>query len=277
MTSYFSRKMNCDSLWRPWYIILVTCLQVFILYTGITRYLAFKEHFFNPKYGGNWNAEVMNFYLAMLITAGFFDCLAIYATFATTGQGDQEAEEVRDAGASLGQRLVFTPPPWVMLPQASQADGSSAGLYATAYGRGGNLSAGLVGGAAVGGGVVGVDEECLGGVPPFDTWSARSASQQRPPSDFPASYPTMAPPAAAMYRSVISNNGVIDGGGHKKRGLPAALLGVWRRFKRRFIPVANLMHILSAYAFFVALPILDAQKIHHYALPAGKYTAKCSI
>lgn len=246
MAALFSRAINCDNLWRPWYIIFVTCLQIFMLYSGIARYIAFKEHFFDPKYGGNWNPAGMNFYLAMLIIATFFVCLFFYSSLV---RGSNLAGE----GVALGQELVLYHPGLFHWPQQSQSqqDGSNAGLYATANGvlERGNLSAGL--------GAVGEEE----GVPPFDTWSARSAAHV-PPSDF-ATYPGL----PTMFRSMVSTGGT-NVTGEKERWL--SLYALWRRFQRRFIPTSSLMHIISAHAFLLPLPVLEAQLIFHHVIPLGE-------
>ncbi|KAL5967488.1 Protein tincar [Taenia solium] len=243
MAALLSRAINCDNLWRPWYIIFVTCLQIFMLYSGIARYISFKEHFFDPKYGGNWNSAGMNFYLAMLIIATFFVCLFLYSSLV---RGSNLAGE----GVALGQELVLYHPGPFHWPQQtqSQQEGSNAGLYATANGvlERGNLSAGL--------GVVGEEE----GVPPFDTWSARSAAHV-PPSDF-ATYPGL----PTMFRSMVSTGGT-NVTGEKERWL--SLYALWRRFQRRFIPTSSLMHIISAHAFLLPLPVLEAQLIFHHVIP----------
>ncbi|KAL5109246.1 hypothetical protein TcWFU_007763 [Taenia crassiceps] len=243
MAALLSRAINCDNLWRPWYIIFVTCLQIFMLCSGIARYINFKEHFFDPKYGGNWNAAGMNFYLAMLIIATFFVCLFLYSSLV---RGSNLAGE----GVALGQELVLYHPGPFHWPQQtqSQQEGSNAGLYATANGvlERGNLSAGL--------GAVGEEE----GVPPFDTWSARSAAHV-PPSDF-ATYPGL----PTMFRSIVSTGGT-NVTGEKERWL--SLYTLWRRFQRRFIPTSSLMHIISAHAFLLPLPVLEAQLIFHHVLP----------
>ncbi|KAM3173760.1 hypothetical protein ACTXT7_011939 [Hymenolepis weldensis] len=249
MAVCFTKTVNCDNLWRPWYIILVTCLQAYILYSGIARYIAFKADYFDPKYGGNWNPEALNFYLAMLIIASFFVCLFLYTSLT---RGSNLAGE----GVTLGQEILACSPhpsrnyPWqTQQAPLSQQEGSNAGLYATANGvlGRGNLSAGL--------GTVGEED----GLPQFDTWSARSALHL-PPSDF-VGYPVI----PSMFRSMMSTGGTIVTGANEGGW---SLLGVlWRRFKHRFIPASSLMHIISAYAFFLALPILEAQRIDHHVLP----------
>lgn len=215
-----------------------------MLYSGIGRYLTFKEHFFDPKYGGNWNPAAMNLYLAMLIIATFSVCLFIYASLT---RGPNLAGE----GVTLGQELVIYQPgpfPWPHQPQSQQE-----GLYATANGvlGRGYLSAGL--------GAVGEEE----GVPPFDTWSARSAAHA-PPSGF-VTYP---PGPPTMFRSMLSTGGTNVTS--EKETFPS--LGIfWRRFQRRFIPTSSLMHVTSAYAFFLSLPVLEAQLIFHHVLPFGEF------
>lgn len=254
MAACFSKAVNCDNLWRPWYIILVTCLHAYMLYSGIVRYLAFKSDYFNPKYGGNWNPEALNLYLSMLIIGSFFICLFLYTSLT---RGSNLAGE----GVTLGQGMFVSSPvvpgggnyPWqTQQAPPSQQEGSNAGLYATANGvlGRGNLSAGL--------GPVGEED----GLPQFDTWSARSALQM-PASDF-AGYPFL----PSMFRSMMSTGGTIVTG--EKEGGWSSLGVLWRRFKRRFIPTSSLMHIISAYAFFIALPVLEAQRINHHVLPQGE-------
>ncbi|VDO06978.1 unnamed protein product [Rodentolepis nana] len=248
MAASFTKVVNCDNLWRPWYIILVTCLQAYILYSGIARYIAFKEDYYDPKYGGNWNSDALNFYLSMLIIGSFFACLFLYTSIT---RGSNLAGE----GMTLGQGMpvCFSQPPRNYPWQAHQAplsqqEGSNAGLYATANGvlGRGNLSAGL--------GPAGEED----GLPQFDTWSARSALHL-PPTDF-FGYPII----PSMFRSVMSTGGTIATGA--KEGGWTLLGNLWRHFKRQFIPTSSLMHIISAYAFFLALPVLEAQRINHHVL-----------
>lgn len=224
-----------------------------MLYFGVARYINFKSHYFDPKYGGNWNPEPLNFYLSMLIIAAFFGFLFLYSSLT---RGSNLAAE----GITLGQEIVVYSPhagcfPWPPQQAQSQQEGSNAGLYATANGvlDRGNLSVGLG---------VGGEEE---GMPPFDTWSARSAAHV-PSSDF-GGYPIL----PTMFRSMISTGGTIMTGG--KEGWSS--LAIWKRFRRHFIPTSSLMHILSAYAFFLSLPVLEAQQICHYVLPFGEWDFSC--
>ena len=216
-----------------------------MLYSGIARYLTFREHFFDPKSGGNWNYAGMYFHLAMLIIAAFFVCLFVYASLT---RGSNLAGE----GVILGQEMISPTGPLSWHQPQSQNEGSNGGLYATANGvlGRGYLNAGL--------GAVGEEE----GVPPFDTWSARSAAHV-PPSGF-ATFP---PGLPTTFRSMMSTGGT-NVTGEKETWLSFGV--VWRRFQRRFIPTSSLMHITSAFAFFLSLPVLEAQLILHHVLPFGE-------
>lgn len=249
-----SRIVKCDSLWRPWYILSVICLQMYLIYAGIVRYLAFKEQAFDEKYGRNWNLMPMNLSLVMLIIAVIFFLLFLYTSLT-------RPVTLASEDKSVSHEPAYTQFAWIPQDRVTGLDGSgtSGNLYATANGV---LGRGDLGEALVG-------DEVGGGIPmsgiPYDTWSARSA-----PLLSECGVGSVYPPIPPSFRNVRPAPLVSSDALGLKIGLNSGLSAVWRFLTTNCIPASSFLHLLTAYALFLSIIPLQSQQILHYALPSGK-------
>ncbi|VDL92845.1 unnamed protein product [Schistocephalus solidus] len=273
------RSTNCHALWRPWYVLLTSALEVFLIYSGIERYVAFKAQAFDPKYGGHWQHSGMNFALAMLICALFHFCLFVCTSvWRTTNLANEGAQIHRNPIYSLavwpseiprGAMDVAGIGGGVSIGAGGGGGGSGfGGFYSTMNGLvNGKNSLGMMARAgtpedehlAGGSGAMGAGHMPLGAT--FDTWSARSAV---PPSEFANPYMSHA------FRSTIT--GTLATVSYKCRlswwrRCWGNLQTGWTRTVRNFVPISSFVHLISAYALYLCLPILQAQLIYHRALP----------
>lgn len=254
---------NCDKLWRVWYGILITGLHTFLVYVGISRYLAFKSQAFDAKFGGDWSQSGMNFTLAMIISALVFLCLFLFTCLTRTSNYANEGTQIGRDTDNLHLLTAFSQHWRSNVPMMSLGGQHHSG--SDSHNNNNNalpVNGGLVQrsgytvcsdddrGSAIDG------EEIIAG-PNFDTWSGKSGPNQEV---YQPTYPGGKGPR------MFSPSG--ENAGHLSIGRSMWIL--WHRFQRHFLPYANMLHLASAYCLILPLPIIHAQQIFHRALPIGK-------